>query len=528
VINRHDFAAASRDRRVLLDDRKLRVLSEDGQVARELIAPRGARCIDRDGDVFVVGCTDGSVHWLDAITGATLDVRQAHHAAVMQVQSCGDWVGVMGSDRRLVLTDAPGRWPAPRVRTRLAPAPLQVGPLFRACWSGGGRDVAVCAATLRVHDARDGRERAQWSEPDAMNIWCEHDVVLAYFRRRIDVYDALTLKRRGGGEVPPDNLERYAVLPTGTLLASTAGMIFVGNDGALRPIDTGARRRGGVLHHYGCHGEVSPDSTRCAIAPTDRQGILLSLPDGAWLAELAPKNAVWRFSPDGSRVLDARGGTIHDGHTGALVGRCGTAAGAAAWSRDGLAIARSEPDGAWWCDPDGARQRVLEGAPASGSPVFSPEGAHLVVARGATLACFDGRSGDPRGRLEIATCHDLRLAFFAEDRLLAVPNVVEAEDPTAWLVDPATASVVAPLARVTGAALHRHCPLRWGEQIVLSPSAGPLQLFRLSDGASGGVLEFPNGESLRSLEVCRETGDLLVALSGGTLLVIRYEAAQSP
>lgn len=514
VVHRYAFRAFAQG--AFLHDGRIAILGNDGAIEQTFVAPTGARSLARFDGLLGVGRSDGTVLWLDE-AGAEIERAWVRPSAVIALAAGDGVTAFLHADETLVVISDEHRWQRPRVPKGLAPIrKLALGPLYDGAWSEDGTRIAVRGREdLRVHDAH-GRELARFEGGSPMEIFSAHGTFLAYFRERIDVVDASTFARIGGGPVPPANLSMYAVLPTGTLLASTQEMIFVSSHGALRSIDTGARVKNGLLHHYGCYGEVSRDGTRAAIAPTDRAGILLSLPDGRWIAELPPQNGRWAFSPDGSHVLESRSGTVYRASDGAELGCCGLGEGHTAWSPHGDAIVRCDADGAWWCDRDGRRIYPLEGV-RGGTPSFAPGASHLVIASGRELACFEA-AGVPLENVTLATPHEPLLRFIDESRLLAWPSTTDPLDPTAFLVDVATSKVKA-LPLVGDGGLHWDTPIVMGDRIVLAPMHGPIHVFRAHDGTLEGLVELPENEPLRSVSASLR-GELLIATESGHALVL--------
>jgi hypothetical protein len=200
----------------------------------------------------------------------------------------------------------------------------------------------------------------------------------------------------------------------------------------VRTIDTGAEQRKGLLCHSLSSVAVSPDSRRAALSPTDRKGILLSLPDGAWLRELEPHNAFWTFSPDSARLLDSQSGAIFAAADGQPVGQCGEGRGMAQWSPDGRTILRCDATGASLCAPDGARRHVItDGGAGGGRGVFSPDGTRAAVVLDTSAFLVDGESGARIGP-PFATGQSMFARFVSPTRLLLWPmnaSISRCDDP---------------------------------------------------------------------------------------------------
>jgi hypothetical protein len=508
--------ALSSDLRSLLGGAQISRLDERGELAWTCPVPPGARCMAGDEGELWVGCSDGSLLELEPHSGEVLAAYTLSDRALVRLERAHGLLCALDAGGTLKIHAQHRPLPAALPWTELRPARrLELGEsTWSASWSSESR-LLVRGQALSMHEALDGAELARWSLGEAMEIWSAHGSVLAYFRRHLAVYDAQTLALRGGGPVPPDNLSLVRVLPGGTLLSSVAGMIYVSADGELRQLDAGARIRQGLLHHWLSGVEVSADGARAALSPADRAGLLLSLPDGAWLAELPLKNASWSFSPDGTTLLDTRSGALF-GMDGARTGQCGAGEGHSAWAPTGAGIARCEPHEAGWHAPSGERLRELPGA-EGGHPRFSPAGGHLVVLAGRTLCGFDGRTGAPRGRLVLPGEGSLRAQFLTEDRLLVWANTTEPQDPTAWLLTGA-GELLAVLSLPCDEALHRDSPVVYGDWLVLATPSGHPWRFALADGARAGVLAGHRG-GLRSIEPSPSGRSLLTVDHTGLALV---------
>lgn len=506
----------SGDRLAFLEESGIAFLSDDGARARAIPAPEGARCVDRDGDLLAVGCADGALIWLSAEDGTELDAVEAAPCAVLEVRVAHGLVAARDAEGTLRVWS---RGDARRARPRPAALPAQrifeLGQTaWSARWSPNGESIGARGPALAVYSASEGRERARWSGADPMELWSSNGRWIAYFRQQIQTYDGASLEPRGGGPVGRDNLSFLAEVPSGALLSSSAGLVLVGLDGKPRAIDTGARVKGGSLHHSPSRVAVSPDGARVAVSPVDRRGLVLSLPDGRWLSEPEPVNGAWRFSPDGALLLDCDSGAILT-REGAPVGGCGRGRrGASSWSPDGQWIARSEPDGAWLARRDGAEEHPLEGAAgALDAPLFSPDGRRVAAVLPSAVVLLDVESGALVRRVE--TGRGMFASFASPERLLLWPRESGAADPTHWLIDVRSGELVARLTAAVDGPEHWDSPVALHGRVLIASLGQAPWLFDLEDGALLGRLPIGEGVELRSIEVSAQ-GELLALTEDGT------------
>ena len=519
VLNSHREArGASADLQSFLRDGAIAQLGPQGQIERRLPQPEGARCVDRDGDRLVVGCADGAVHWLAAATGVELGRELLAPCAILAIRAAHGQLVTLDARGTLTLSAA-GDQP------NIAPLPEEFTParsfhLGRSAsvarWSADGQTLGVRGDQLSVHAAGDGRALASWSGPGPRELWPAQGRWLACFLDRLEVYDSQRFEACGGGAIAPFSLELVADLPSGTLLSSTAGLVWVEGDGAVRAIDTGMQLRGGAMHHSLYRVAVSPAGELAVACPASRGAILIALPSGNWLGEIQPPGGTWAFSPDGTRLCDGRSGALVRAPDGKPVAMCGDPGGAAAWAADGTRLIRCDPQGAAIYGPDGELLAQVAGA-AGGEPVFSPDSARIAVALASSVLLIDAATGAAIAPA-LATSGASFVSFLSATRLLAWPKGGWDLDPTSWLIDAANGAVLASLRVAADDALHWDCPLVWGDRLVISSPTQRPWVFSLADGQLLGRIPLAGTAELRTLAVSSR-GELLVLIGDGEVQV---------
>lgn len=509
---------ASADLRSFLCAGAIVQLGSQGQVERHLPQPEGARCVDRDGDLLVVGCADGAVHWLAAATGVELGRGLLAPCAILAIRAAHGQLVTLDARGTLTLS-ARGDQP------NIAPLPEEFAPVRSfhlgrsaavARWSADGQTIGVRGDQLSVHAASDGRALASWSGAGPRELWPAQGRWLACFAERLEVYDSQRFEAGGGGAIAPFSLELIADLPSGTLLSSTAGLVWVAGDGAVRAIDTGMEMRGGAMHHSLYRVAVSSAGELAVACPVSRGAILIALPSGNWLGEIQPPGGTWAFSPDATRLCDGRSGALVRAPDGKPVAMCGDPRGAAAWSADGTQLIRCDPQGAAIYGPDGELLAQVAGA-AGGEPVFSPDSARIAVALASSVLLIDAATGAAIAPA-LATSGPVCVRFVSQTRLLAWPWARAAADPTSWLIDAANGAVLASLRIAADDALHWDCPLVWGDRLVISTPTQRPWVFSLADGQLLGRIPLAGTAELRTLAVSA-TGELLVLAADGEVQV---------
>ncbi len=353
------LVTASRDGTARLWD------ARDGRLLHELVGHRDAvhaACFAADDRHVLTGSEDRLALLFDAATGQA--VRRYAGRAVRVTRSClspdGRWIAAAGRDGRVRLWDT-------RTGTPVRAFSGHEGAVYSVCFSPDGTRLLTAGLdrTARLWEARTGREEqrfqghrhAVWSanfSPDGR--W----VVTGSRDKTARLWDAAT-----GAEIRR----------------------FEGHEMLVWPA---------------C---FSPDGTRVLTGSLDGTARLWDPETGRELRRLLSPRvelvASVGFSPDGARVVTARGRTIYigsassaaeelrlEGHTGAVR--------AVSFSADGsrLLSAGSDRTARVWDAKTGEELLRLEGhSDEIFSASFSPDGRHILTSGDATVRLWDARDG---------------------------------------------------------------------------------------------------------------------------------------